>query len=197
VPVVSISEIVMAFESSTSGFGKREVHRLWTQRLQGETVSLSPARGWVLGALLALLAFLFAGVAMLLASGAAPSLPFVLPGAAVLLLAVAAAALALASLWGALRTLRVTLRQGPALRLDPSRIVLRTRSGDVVLPWDDVTLSFGKFFLKIRAPRPRSAAGQPAAPMEVLIPTLLVSGGATELREAIRRVRPEKLGGAG
>jgi hypothetical protein len=27
----------MAFESRTSGFGKREVHRLWTQRLQGET----------------------------------------------------------------------------------------------------------------------------------------------------------------
>lgn len=186
----------MAFESSTSGFGKREVHRLWTQRLQGETVSLSPARGWAFAALLAMLALLLAGTAMLLASGVAPSLQFSLPRPAVLVLTVAAATLALASLWAALRILRVTLRQGPVLRLDPSRVVLRTRWGDVVLPWEDVTLSSGKFFLEIRAPRTR-VSGQLAAPTEIRIPTLLVSGGAAELRNAIRRVWPDRLGDAG
>src|SRR5687768_763759 len=134
----------MALESSTSGFGKREVHRLWTQRLQGETVSLSPARGWAVAALLAILALLSAVTTVALASGSSASLRFILPGAAVLLLAVAAAALALASLWAASRVLRATLRQGPVLRLDPSRIMLRTRSDDIVLPWDDVGLSFGK-----------------------------------------------------
>jgi hypothetical protein len=67
----------------------------------------------------------------------------------------------------------------------------------MVLPWEDVGLSFGKLFLRIRAPRPRSLSGQPASPTKILIPTLLVSGGAMELRSAIRRVRPDKLGDAG
>jgi hypothetical protein len=131
-----------------------------------------------LGALLALVALLFGGAGILLASGSAPPPQIDLPGAAILLLAVAAGALALGSLWAALRILRATVRHGPVLRLDPSCIVLRTRSGDVVLPWDDVTLSFGKYFLKIHAPRSRAVSAQPAALMKVVIPTSLVSGGA-------------------
>jgi hypothetical protein len=76
---------------------------------------------------------------MVLASVSSASLRSILAGAAVLLLTIAGAALALASLWAASRIVHVTLRQGPVLRLDPSRIVLRTRSGDLVLPWDDAT----------------------------------------------------------
>ena len=184
----------MAFESSTSGFGKREVHCLWTQRLQGETVSLSQARGWAPAALTAMLALLFAGAAMLLASGVAPSLQFLLPRPAALLLTVAAAALALASS-GRHRAFSASrCGKGRSSVSTPSRVVLRTRSGDVVLPWEDVTFFFGKFVTRIRLQAVRrTLQRRPSGPANFSCFRRFLSGGTKGMRDAVRRVRPDMV----
>ena len=70
---------------------------------------------------------------------------------------------------------------------------MRTRFGNVVAAWEEVALAFGPAFLRIRF----KGSGADDMPEEVLVPLLLLPGGATRLREAIRRVRPDILARSG
>lgn len=181
----------MAVSANTSHFGKRELHRVWTDRRQvGHSVSVSGERGWLAIALLGLATISLGRWAALMAVGeAAPALP---PSFA-LLFTLIIAAIALAALSAALCVLRALLRQGPVLRMDGERMVLRTKSADIALPWEDVSLSFGPLFLTIAAHPSRPLPHGAEIPREILVPVLLLPGGAQGLREAVRNVRPDAL----
>jgi hypothetical protein len=56
-----------------------------------------------------------------------------------------------------------------------------------------VTLSFGRFFTKIRLQGAFPASTKVHAPGEIRLPVLLLSGGTKGLRDAIRRVRPDMV----
>jgi hypothetical protein len=173
----------MAFDSGTT-FGKREISRVWSERARGgEAVFVSRVRGWGAAALL------------LAASGAAGWLAFTrlsgTPSGPTILVAIGAATASFALLWMALRVLAAVWRPGPVLRLDPSRIVLRTAAGQVVLPWEDVTLVFGRAVLTIGVGP--SARAETDTPPEIFVPTLLLPGGAAGLRAGVRRIRPDAV----
>jgi hypothetical protein len=173
----------MAFDSGTT-FGKREIHRVWSDRARaGETVSVSAARGWLAVGLLALASAGLGWLAFTLVGGAQSRME--------ILLAIAAALASFALLWVALRVAASVTRPGPVLRLDPNRLVLRSASGQIVLPWEDVSLSLGRMFLSIRVGR-RAPPGD-APPQDILVPVLLLPGGAAGVRQAIDRVRPGAL----
>ena len=183
----------MAVKEHTSGFGKRAIHRVWSDGLrEAEFVCLSPIRAWTAITLLLVVSLLCRRAAYgFAARDLWPAQPAYSPApAAATLLAVAAGC---ASLWAAYRVLSSVLRPGPVLRLDPSRLVLRTRDGHLVLTWEEVTVSLGRLFLTLRA---RRAAGSKAGlvdPDEILVPVFLIEGGPAALRAAIGRVRPDRL----
>jgi hypothetical protein len=94
--------------------------------------------------------------------------------------------------WAVARTLAAMFASGPVLRLDPNRIVFRTRGRHIVLAWDDATFAFGRLFLKI-AVGPSRFAIDAETPGEVVVPLPLLKGGAAGLKEAIAKVRPDAL----
>jgi hypothetical protein len=174
----------MAFDSGTT-FGKRDISRVWSERARGgEAVSVSRVRGWSAAALL------------LLASAAAGWLAFTRlsepPSQTTIIVAIGAAAASFALLWMALRVLAAVWRPGPVLRLDPTRIVLRGAAGQIVLPWEDVSLVFGRVYLTIGV-GPTARLAEAGTPREIFVPVLLLPGGASGLRDAVRRVRPDVI----
>jgi hypothetical protein len=184
---------MMALDANTSGFGKREIHRVWTERgEEGEQFSISGWRAWAAVALLALAAIVLGRTAALLATGGPISALGDLPAVLRIFLALAASVLGLVSLAAASRVVRLAVRRGPVLRLEPSRIVLRAPPGHVVLNWEDVRLKFSLLFLRVGIVRSHRQAGA-EMPREILVPVLLLPGGAAGLRDAIRRVRPGAL----
>lgn len=183
----------MAVDSTTAGFGKRAIYRVWSDELRGgEFVWLSQARGWSAIALFAGLAIACLRAAILAGAGGIPALVPSFAGAPVII-AVLLGGVGAACLWGAIHVLRSLLRPGPLFRLDPTRIVLRAPSGYIVLAWEDLTLSFGRIFMTITVRRTRFHSADRAVPDEILVPMLLLSGGTSGVRNAIRRVRPELL----
>jgi len=183
----------LAVNSTTSGFGKRAIHRVWSDELRGgEFVWLSQGRGWVAVALFTGLATACLRAAILGFADPAPVPAFA--GAPVLIAALFGG-IGAALLWAALHVLRSLLKPGPVLRLDPSRIVFRAASGHIVLAWEDLTLSFGRLFLRIRVRSSRGQSADRTIPDEILVPFLLLSGGASGVRNAVGRVRPELLRG--
>ena len=165
-----------------STFGKREVHRVWKER-GSIFVCISQLRGLSVVLCLALLG---AGLALagFRSIDAAPS--------GGLLLAVVLALLSFASLWWAICMLRAVAAQRPVLRLDAGRLVVHYASGDVVLHWDDVSLSFGPLFLSIREHTADPTVRQQRV-QELSVPHLLLPGGSSGLKEAIASVRPDVL----
>jgi hypothetical protein len=163
-------------------FGKREVHRVWSER-GSIFVCISQLRG-----LSVVLFFLLLSAALGLAGFR--SIDAVRSGG--LLIAVALALLSFASAWWAVRTLRAVASQRPVLRLDPGRFVVHRASGDVVLNWEDVSLAFGPLFLSIRERTGDRGARQQRVE-ELSVPHLLLPGGSSGLKEVIAAVRPDVL----
>ena len=174
-------EQAMASHSGTT-FGKREMHRVWSQR-GSVFVCVSQVRGWTVVVLLGLLS---AGLGL----AAFRSMETAPPGG--LYLAVALAILSFASLWWALRTARAVAMHRLVMRLDPRRFVVHGASGDVVLRWEDVSLAFGPAFLTISG-RPGDRAAERQSFQEVSVPLLLLPGGSAGLKKAIASVRPDAL----
>ena len=183
----------MAAGTGTSQFGKRAIHAIWTDRDGGEAIHVSAVRGWSIVFVLAGLALILAGVAIGVTRNAPSAEPTSLHSVAAIAMALAPAMFALLLIWLTGPILRMLLQPGPVLRLDPQRLVMRTRFGDVVAAWEEVALAFGPVFLRIRF----KGSGAEEMPEEVLVPLLLLPGGATGLRDAIRRVRPDILARSG
>jgi hypothetical protein len=184
---------VMAAGTSTSQFGKRAIHEVWSDRDGGEAIYVSALRGWSIVFVLAVLAVVLAGVAIGVTRNAPSAELTPLRSVAAIIMAVAPALFALVLIWLTGPILRALLQPGPVMRLDPRRLVMRSRFGDVVATWEEVALAFGPVFLRIRF----KGAGMEDMPEEVLVPLVLLPGGATGLREAIRRVRPDVLARSG
>ena len=179
----------MALQSGTTSFGKREIHRVWSERAKGGvSVFVSRRRGAAASMLLGLIS---AGLGVLAFRFAIDA-----PTPREIFVGIALAGLSFASLWATLRVLRAATKRGPVLRLDPSRMVVCTTSGELFFPWENVSLTLGPAFLTIRT-RPTGRRAEAASPREIVVPVLLLRGGAAGLREAIRGVRPDALQQAG
>jgi hypothetical protein len=175
------NEQAMASHPGTT-FGKREVHRVWSER-GSVFVCMSQLRGLSVGLFFLLLSAAL-GLAGFRSINAAPS--------GGLLIAVGLALLSFASLWWAARTLRAVATRRPVLRLDPRRFVVHRASGDVVLHWEDVSLAFGPLFLSIRERTGDRGARQQRIE-ELSVSHLLLPGGSSGLKKAIASVRPDAL----
>ena len=171
----------MASDSDTT-FGKREVHRVWSER-GSIFVCISQLRGWSVVLFSALLSAALGLAGFHLIEGT-PS--------GGLLVGVGLVLLSFASLWWAVRTLRAVATQRPVLRLDPGRFVVHRASGDVVLHWEDVSLAFGPLFLNI-SERAADRVARQQSVHELAVPHLLLPGGSSGLRKAIASVRPDVL----
>jgi hypothetical protein len=163
-------------------FGKREAHRVWSER-GSVFVCISQLRGLSVVLFLLLLSAAL-GLVGFRSINAAPS--------GGLLIAVGLALLSFASLWWAVRTLRAVATRRPVLRLDPRRFVVHRGSGDVVLHWEDISLAFGPFFLSIKERTADRGARQHTVE-ELSVPHLLLPGGSSGLKKAIASVRPDVL----
>jgi hypothetical protein len=175
------NEQAMASPPGTT-FGKREVHRVWSER-GSIFICISPLRGLSV-ALVFLLLSAALGLVGFRSINAAPS--------GGLLVAIGLALLSFASLWWAVRTLRAVATQRPVLRLDPHRLVVHRASGDVVLHWEDISLAFGPIVLSIKARTADRAARQQTVE-ELSVAHLLLPGGSSGLKKAIASVRPGVL----
>jgi hypothetical protein len=178
----------------SNSFGRRDAGNLWGARSRpGAFVCLSTGRSAIAAGLSAAVAVLSGWVALRTTLGLLPD-----AGAPVLLrltLAPAAAGLAGSALWATLALMRGLSRKSPLLRLDASRLVICTRSGHLVLAWEDVRLRLGPVFAEI-AVGPGARLHGVTTGRRFLVPILLIDGGPNALRQAIRRVRPDVLASA-
>jgi hypothetical protein len=184
----------MAISSNASRFGRREIHQVWIERAQSSVfIWLSPLRSLAAAVVLAAFALCCSLTAAALIIGSRWLPVPELPRPAIFALAVLCSGLALIALWIVSRVLAALFNRGPIMRLDPSRIVFRTKTGHLVLAWEDTTLSFGRLLLRI-AIHPSKLAADAETPDEVVVPLPLVAGGARGLKEAVRGLRPDVLG---
>lgn len=167
-------------------FGRRDKATVWgdpdrgalelrvSSLRAGVTALLTGAVGL---AILALILRLAGDLDDALALGWFAAVPIVL---GILVLAASAAGM----FWLAAIALRSLMRGGAVLRLDRSRIVVRTGEGTLVLPWATTEARIGPFFLEIDA-RTLSVGDDPAT---ILVPMFFLEGGVARVREALDAV---------
>lgn len=87
-----------------------------------------------------------------------------------------------AALAGAVMIARIGMPSAPLLEADARRLVIRMRSGRRVLHWNEVELSTGRLFARIRA------IGEAGREETVLVPTFLLQGGTASVEAALARL---------
>ena len=133
----------------TSQFGNARSTRSGRTATAGRP-SASGTGGWSIVFVLAGTRALLAGVAIGVTRNAPSAELKPHNSVAAISMALAPAMFALLLIWLTGPILRMLLQPGPVLRLDPQRLVMRTRFGDVVAAWEEVALAFGPVFLRIR-----------------------------------------------